>query len=61
MAERMVPKRRLHEAEAQALKHRALAIKLGGIVKELQARGLVPGDLERPVTETLRRVEALEA
>lgn len=51
----------LLDAERQALAHRALAIKLGGLVKEVRATGSLPAALQDKADELLRRVEALEA
>jgi len=56
-----VPKRALIAAEASSLAHRSLAVRLGGVLKDLHARGLVPDDQTTTTETLLRRVEALEA
>lgn len=60
-SDRPINARALRDAEASSLRHRGLAIKLGSILKEMQARGLIPADLQDTVTHNLRSVEALEA
>lgn len=56
-----VAKRALIAAERAALAHRTLAVRLGGVLRDLQARGLVPQDKAAATETLLRRVDALEA
>jgi len=51
----------LQDAERQALAHRSLAIRMGGLVREIAASGSLPEALKDKANELLRRVEALEA